>query len=403
MDYLELPRELIYKERRSLEDFAEENEDLELIIDKMISNYYFSSADGKIRVLRCFNTAYYLCTLILLCDKHADWNFAKYCDIAYCNDNKNNVYQAFTLSLVYIFLTHTYYEVPCKKLIEKLNDFLSSRAHFLQIGDPFLNDYFYSDVCNDLQKNLPEDWLFSEEFKPRKIDNVIYHDVDKHNSAWYKLTEYYRRKVVIKIVQSLGKDAGEKKILVDLIRRDAERFYGSDSVVYTDQVKPLLDEIERSICGDISEDDSPAPDNFTDNSQHSVETSKIQDQIHELENVNKQLIKKNQELQDELNAYMERNQNRRGINRLKTAHLGIKLAPKLGIYVTNKKDLAPMLSKLFGWGQNSLEKQMSIYLTEEEELELADIFGELSPELAKEICSKWQAPHTKDPEAPPAE
>ena len=33
-------------------------------------------------------------------------------DIAYCGDKDNKIYQAFTLSLVYIFLTHTYYEVP---------------------------------------------------------------------------------------------------------------------------------------------------------------------------------------------------------------------------------------------------------------------------------------------------
>ena len=81
----------------------------------------------------------------------------------------------------------------------------------------------------------------------------------------------------------------------------------------------------------------------------------------------------------------------------------MKLAPKLGIEFTNKKDLAPMLSKLFGWGQNSLEKQMSHYLSKEEELELADIFGELSPELAKYICADWEDTQSQEGEAPQKE
>lgn len=372
MDYLELPRELIYKERRNLEDFADENEDLELLIDSMISNYYFSSANGKIRVLRCFNTAYYLCTLILLCDKHADWNFAKYCDIACCNEYKSNVYQAFTLSLVYIFLTHTYYEVPCKKLIEKLNDFLSSKAHYLQIGAPFLNDYFYSDVCNDLQKDLPEDWLLSEEFKPRKIDNDIYHDVDKHNSAWYKLTEYYRRKVVIKIVQSLGKDAGEKKILVDLIRRDAERFYGSDSAAYTDQVKPLLDEIERSICGDISEDDSPAPVNLA-GAGYEEEA----------------LLSTIESLRNDLNAFNTRDKEKEEMPLFTVKQIAIFLKAILlhhNSLTNNAKNLAPLVQRFGGgFSASTAQNALGYAVTQKECDDLEAIFRDYAPAIGNII------------------
>jgi len=400
MDYLELPRELIYKERRSLEDFADENEELELIIDNMISNYYFSSADGKIRVLRCFNTAYYLCTLILLCDKHADWNFAKYCDIAYCNDNKNNVYQAFTLSLVYIFLTHTYYEVPCKKLIEKLNDFLSSRAHFLQIGDPFLNDYFYSDVCNDLQKNLPEDWLFSEEFKPRKIDNDIYHDVDKHNSAWYRLTEYYRRKVVIKIVQSLGKDASEKKILVDLIRRDAERFYGSDSVVYTDQVKPLLEEIDKSISHEYNA-------SATQTIQEAeIEEFKYQGDVRPLKAKIAELEKEIAYLKEQLPDDSLQQQLADAQKTIEELNLAVQSykgqgkglsAPEAAIFLTaiclelnqipsnGREGLAPIIEYCWGKSNSTAAEALRRKVTEQSANKLACFFEDKAPKLARLI------------------
>ena len=297
MDYTTLPRPLIYKERRSLEDFAEENEDLTLLIDNMISNWYFSSADGKERVLRCFNTAYYLCTLILLCDKHAEWNFAKYCDIAYCNDNKNKVYQAFTLSLVYIFLTHTYYDIPCKKLIEKLKNYLNSLVNFLQIGDPFLNDYYYSNAFEDLQKDLPEDWLLAEEFKPRTIDEDIFHDVDGIVN-WYNLTDYYKREEVESIVNALGKDEYEKHTLIDLIIRDAERFYGSNGPTFISQVKPMLYSLDEQIYHEyndtIDQEIFEAERAMEDNANN---VGYLQTRISELENEIKELKAENERLQ----------------------------------------------------------------------------------------------------------
>ena len=137
------------------------------------------------------------------------------------------------------------------------------------------------------------------------------------------------------------------------------------------------------------------------------------DVLQELEKVkadNEELKTEVQRWKDELDAYKERKSNRGGINQLQTAHLGMKLAQKLGIVVSNKKDLAPALSKLFGWGQRKLEQEMCKFLPKEEEMALADIFGEISPHLAKYICSKWEpnrnpqneAPHTEN-EAPPEE
>ena len=109
MDFTTIPRQLIYKDKYSLEEITEIDEVNVQLIDKMLENKYFDIADAKQRVLRCFNTAYYICTLILLCDKKPEWNLQFYSNIAYCNDKGNKIYQSFTLSLVYIFLKHTYY------------------------------------------------------------------------------------------------------------------------------------------------------------------------------------------------------------------------------------------------------------------------------------------------------
>lgn len=245
MDYTLLRRELIYRERRSLEEFAEEREEMTLFIDNIIDNYYFSSADGKERALRCFNKAYYIYTLILLTNKHPEWNFMRYCDIAYCGEKGNNVYQAFTLSLVYIFLTHTFIEVPCKKLLKKIEEYLNN--HFIVEHDPFLNDYSFMDVCYDLLKNAPKDLFLGEEFAPRKINRDIIREIDRPGDFWYRLTNYYERQEVKKIVDSLGKNEGEKHILIEMISQDAQRYYGVSSDYYQETVKPMLEEMDEWI------------------------------------------------------------------------------------------------------------------------------------------------------------
>ena len=106
---------------------------------------------------------------------------------------------------------------------------------------------------------------------------------------------------------------------------------------------------------------------------------------------------------DELDEYKERTQTRPGINSHLTALLGLKLAPTLGIHYSNKKELAPVLSQLFGWGKRKLEQEFCSYMSKEDEKELADIIGELSPELAQVICPNWQGTPTDDGEAPPVD
>lgn len=165
------------------------------------------------------------------------------------------------------------------------------------------------------------------------------------------------------------------------VERNAKNTYATFGL----EKKPIEPASKKVIATTKTEEDKTETDNKNN------ETEQLREELTKV-------IAERDKLADELKAYMERNQNRRGINRLKTAHLGIKLAPKLGIEFTNKKDLAPMLSKLFGWGQNSLEKQMSKFFSKEEELELANIFGELSPELAKYICADWEGP--QEDEAP---
>lgn len=247
MDYTSFPQKVIYRDRRSLEEFAEDEEVLSLIIDNMLDNSYLNIADAKDRALKCLNTSYYLCTLILLCDKHPEWNFALYCEIANCGKIKNKVYQAFTLSLVYIFLTHTYYEVPCKKLLKKLSNFLD--INFLRENDPFRNDYSYRDLCDALLKDTPEELLIAEEFKPRVIDKETVRDVIMDSDFnWVTFVNYFEERIVRYVVKALGKTEMEKHNVIDILRQVSHGFYTSGYNDYPEHVDKMLDELDNDVC-----------------------------------------------------------------------------------------------------------------------------------------------------------
>ena len=405
MDYIDFPRKLVYRERSSLEDFAEEHEENTLFIDNMLDSYYFSSANGKERALRCFNTAYYLCTIILQCETHPEWNFAKYCDIAFCGDNGNKVYQSFTLSLVYIFLTHAYYEVPCKKLLKKFESFFVTFGNTLITNDPFLDDYTYQDVCNDLLKDAPEHLLIGEEFSPRKIDRDIFREVDGPGYIWNSLTNDYDGNEIRKIVDSLGKDEDEKHILIELIKRDAQRFYGGNSY-YHETVKPMLDEMDGMIYHIYNNAaDQAMMEAKIEGLQNQGDVRSLQARIAELEaqlNVQKQNIsdKRKQKLTEEekqlekeqeitrLKNDLEAFKTQNGKNRMTASQAAILLLTvchNLGKLPNDKKKLTPVLEQGWGFTETTASRALGSKPSQDVADETASIFESVSPKLARLI------------------
>ncbi|MBO7580326.1 MAG: hypothetical protein J6T38_02245 [Bacteroidaceae bacterium] len=95
-----------------------------------------------------------------------------------------------------------------------------------------------------------------------------------------------------------------------------------------------------------------------------------------------------EEMKAELEDYR---QHAKGLNPRQTAILGYKLADYLKVLPTDKQKLARPLSKISGWGKRSLEQKICGYFSEEEELEIANIFGEEFPEISKIISKKWRS------------
>ena len=406
MDYIDFPRKLVYRERRGLEDFVEEHEEITLFIDNMLDSYYFSSADGKERALRRFNTAYYLCTIILQCKSRPEWNFAKYCDIACCGDKNNKVYQSFTLSLVYIFLTHTFYEVPCKKLLKKLETFFIKYGNALIWNDPFLNDYTYKDVCNDLLKDAPDDLLIAEEFIPRKIDKDIFRDVDGPGDQWSRKTNYYDGQEIRKIVDFLGKNEEEKHILIELIDRDAQRFYGSNGAPYIQNVKPMLEEMDECIYHEYNDAfNQTIAEAEMEDLQHQGDVRPLQARIAELEaqldnlqqNCNGQNIDSNSEDIGLLNRLSAENEELKlAVQSYKEQGKGL-TAPEAAILITaiclemnqipanGREALTPIIEFCWGKSNSTSSEALRRKVTVESAEKLASKFEGLTPKIARLI------------------
>ena len=245
MDYTKLPPQLIYRTRNSLEDFTNNNEMNESLVDNMLDIYYLQSSNFKERATECFNAAYYICTLILV-DEHPEWSLPKYCEIAFCNHN-NIVAQAISLSLVKVYLLHfdSDWHNKHKKLVDKLDGYLNS--HWIQQGDPFVVDYSYQDAFNCLNSfSVVTAPFTTTDFALRVIDQEAIEEIQSANFTWTQFTNYYKYNTMFDIVFHVGKTEDEMELLVSSLRHDADFFYSMDNPYY-ESVCNRLNEIERDI------------------------------------------------------------------------------------------------------------------------------------------------------------
>jgi len=391
MDYTKIPRQLIYRERKSLEEFAEEDEANVLIIDNMLDSYYFSKSDAKNRALKCYNSAYYICTLIKLSGDRPEWNFTIYCDIAYCNDSGDKVKQAFTFALVYIFLTHH----PCwkasEKLIGKMKNFMTDIPQFLVLNDPFLKNKCYMDVCSDLLKNAPDDFSISEAFAPRVIDRVAVGEIMLAREInWPHLVNYFEERRVRELVNALGRTEEEKHNVLDIFEQAAKDFYsGGYENDYPQQVFNLLGNIHNEVSYEYNHKAIEASfqiEMAEMDMKREKETDKNDDDTA--------LLKaENEKLRSELEDYKSK---QTGLTRMQAAIFTESLAQALNFKYTNKKEqLGPLASKLFGWGERSMKNRMTEGDPNGDRKVLANIFFQFSADFAKIIY-----PNLKDTATP---
>ena len=117
------------------------------------------------------------------------------------------------------------------------------------------------------------------------------------------------------------------------------------------------------------------------------DTSKLQAEIEKLK-------AELEELREQVEQFRNKEKGTAlGLNQGQAALFGLAMANTFGFNFTNKKkELAPMLHKLFGWGEGKLQNCLSSPCTKEERNELANLFVKLCPELHNAIMNWGETP-----------
>ena len=239
MDFTKIPRELIYKERNSLEEFGifEENS-FNSYLAETIRKFDFIKEGGnsELKALKCMNDAYYICTMSEL-EKDSRWRLNDYEVIAKSNWTKDAVFfQGLTMMLVYIYLRQLFLSYPNKEclLIDELDDIMLNNERF---------KYIFYKLKDSLPNkvNIPID-----EFKPRIVNDVTLLETRQSNLSSHFYTNYFKESIIRSIVYNLGKTKWEKIKLIDFFDEEA-RIYYNESQYYKEEVNPMLMNFKNEI------------------------------------------------------------------------------------------------------------------------------------------------------------
>lgn len=175
MEYSIYQRILIYRERKKFDEFIQLNELTEIIIDNMQNIGVLMIDNFEQRAMTCLNTAYYICTLMMLEDKPS-WRWPAYREFASCNEYYHkDKYQAITLSIVAILLKHYNEEWRQKneKFINRIEEFVKeSKNVYMQLGlsGSEIVTERHDIIYNTLESGIYDDLMIPDgTFSPRDL------------------------------------------------------------------------------------------------------------------------------------------------------------------------------------------------------------------------------------------
>ena len=234
MDYTEFPRELIYKEKASLKDFGVSNEMTieHRFYERLLKRPSIKNCFKKREtILRIFNNAYYLCTLILM-DEDPRLTIDSYRKIAENSERTIdwvNHFAPMTMALVYLELKGCRQECACElRIFDEflLDDIYEHYRDWDTKGASEGKADFYELAGNGEQQylKLPSDL---PSFPPRTITikslgEAFDNDGYRHSLRYF--TYDYDMERIAEIFRYLGRTKEEKEALRDELKWDIESF-----------------------------------------------------------------------------------------------------------------------------------------------------------------------------------
>jgi len=243
MDYTKIPRALIYKERTNLNDFG-------IKTPGTLNNYLFTQmrrmtllrcGDAKEIALRCFNNAYYICTLTQL-DEFPDLSVDKYESLLLPDmiPFPEDVYQA-SMALVCVLLAayDDKYKQKDEPLIESIHHWTSHNK--------WMNSNAHKSFEDIIEKCSPDGFsLAPDTFAPRDIVEVI-ENANVNNLIFFP--EYISERLV-------------------QLKKPCQHMYGTDTAIarIKDEQRELCEDSEynpKKDCFEYAYDYTPSLEDFT--------------------------------------------------------------------------------------------------------------------------------------------
>lgn len=394
MDYTKVPRSLIYRERRSLEEFGvyEKDSITQPFVEELLKFGSDEYPDIEKNALWCMNNAFYICTMFFL-ERDPRPRIRQYKKIAtpkikerYISDK----YWSAVLSIVFLLLERT------MGTLTKFQD--EARQHLLMIiANDNNNDC--TKMFNRFCKKLKDDTAIPPKipnsmFAPRIIDKETVEDViDDDYYDWEEFTDEMRERNVREIVKTFGTTEEEKHNVVEILRWALHDLYKD-----TDKEDNMLDEIDEGIRSKFNSDGNQAPEESKEKtvSERTLYSTNYKSRIEELE-------ERKKELEEQVAYYHNMEKGiALGLNQGQSSLFVKSLANAFDFTYTNmKKELAPLAHGLFGWGESKLAKHMSTPCEKTERDELANLFKDVCPKLYDTIMNWGKVPLKETPEETP--
>lgn len=395
MDYTKLPASLIFHKRESLEEYLDSNDLIRALVENMLEIDYLNKGDFEAEALNSMNTAYYICTIIIL-DKYPEWRWSFYLnDADYNNETGWGVYdgQEFVMALVYVLLWrfNKAWQDGHQKLMKKLFDYhFPHHRYDNNLGErTHLNSIHH--IIGRLIRNLPSMNLPDGFFAPGSIDeNAIRNaeiEMAQQNMGWQELTNDFNQKATKDLMDAVCKNDRERVLLAKAIKTEASKL-GMDEKV--DYLQPIVNAIAE------------ANDN-TDVGKNSDEITALRARIKQLEGeirqlkepLPKQSTADNQDEVDEqtetislLKNDLEAFKTQDGKYRMTVSKAAIfiqSVCHYMGGLPNNKKKLAPILELCWGFTHQTAEKALGCEARQKVADDTALIFEDVSPKLARII------------------
>lgn len=412
MDYTKVPRRLLYKERLSLDRFSKENALNAVIIDNMEDIDELLENNFESIALSCMNTAYYICTEVLL-DEKPFRRWPVYRDQAREPSHKL-VFQTITLVIVAILLTHYDEEwlQANEKFISKLKEFVRNNytvglvfddAKMHAEFDSNAREIHYARTIAPLLKGIDQGYhLTHDAFAPRDIrardisEGDIEDNLDYFVDAIKRIPKRQEQlNYIVKIITPFRRRMREKRINsnpsepgIMFVDTRCEYVYDTLSSLYGE----LRDQPTTvALPGDSPSGTKPQLD------ENAVEMERLREAIASLK---RELGEKQETIVRqglELSEYEEKHS---GLTAKQAALFGHALAEfcestECPSFATKRKreDLAPMVSKLFGWGQKSIYNKMTEGYNNNDRKAVADVFADVWPAFANYVTDTFDRRH----------